>query len=67
MQYVLYQNGAGNVWEQSLTGGKPKQLTHFTTDDIFDFSWSLDGTRLLLTRGYVNSNAVLLSDLVGRM
>jgi DNA-binding winged helix-turn-helix (wHTH) protein/Tol biopolymer transport system component len=67
LQYVLNENGADNVWEQFLTGGKPKQLTRFATDDIFDFSWSLDGTRLLLTRGYVNSNAVLLSDLVGRM
>jgi hypothetical protein len=43
---------------------KPKQLTRFTTDDIFDFSWSLDGTRLLLTRGYVISNAVYGSVLV---
>jgi hypothetical protein len=56
------QNGAGNVWEQPLAGGIPKQLTHFTTSQIFDFNWSFDQTRLLLTRGNVNSDAVLLSN-----
>jgi Tol biopolymer transport system component len=63
LQYVVTQSGAGNIWEQPLAGGKAKQLTHFTTGQIFDFNWSSDRTRLLLTRGNVNSDAVLLSNL----
>jgi hypothetical protein len=63
LQYVVTQNAADNIWEQPLAAGKPKQLTHFNTGQIFDFNWSLDHTRLLLTRGNVNSNAVLLSNL----
>jgi Tol biopolymer transport system component len=59
--YVMTHNGAANLWEQPLAGGKPKQLTRFTNGQIFDFSWSLDHKRLLLTRGDVSSDAVLLS------
>jgi Tol biopolymer transport system component/DNA-binding winged helix-turn-helix (wHTH) protein len=60
LQYVMTQNGAANLWEQPLAAGKPKQLTRFTSGQIFDFNWSLDHTRLLLTRGDVSSDAILL-------
>lgn len=63
LQYLLTQDGATNVWEQALEGGKPKQLTKFTSGRIFDFSWSTDNRRLLLTRGEVTSDVVLLSNL----
>jgi WD40 repeat protein len=63
LQYILTQNGASNIWEQSLGGGKPRQLTTFNSGEIFDFHWSLDGKRLLLTRGEISSDAVLISNL----
>ena len=63
LQYVLTENGASNLWEQSLLGGKRRQLTNFPNGQIFDFHWSLDGKRLLLSRGEVNSDVVLLSNL----
>jgi len=63
LQYLLTQDGATNVWEQALGGGKPKQLTKFTSGRIFDFSWSSDNRRLFLTRGDVTSDVVLLNDL----
>lgn len=63
LQYVLTENGASNIWEQSLDGGKPRQLTNFPSSLIFDFHWSLDGKRLLLSRGEVSSDVVLLSNL----
>jgi hypothetical protein len=52
---------ATNVWEQSLAGGLPKQLTHFDSGEISDFSWSSDHQRLLMTRGVSNSDVVLLT------
>ena len=63
LQYLLTQNGVTNLWEQPLAGGKSKQLTEFTAGQIFDFNWSSDHMRLLLTRGGVNTDAVVLSDL----
>ena len=63
LQYVLSQNGASNIWEQPLTGGEPRHLTKFSSGIIFDFHWSLDGKRLLMTRGEVSSDAALLSNL----
>jgi eukaryotic-like serine/threonine-protein kinase len=61
LQYLATHNGATNLWEQPLGKGKPRQLTRFTTGQIFDFNWSLDHTRVLLTRGNVSSDVVLLS------
>jgi Tol biopolymer transport system component len=43
LDYVLTSNGASNIWEQSLSGFKPKQLTHFNSGEIFDFSWRAPG------------------------
>lgn len=63
LQYLVTQNGATNLWEQALEGGKPKQLTKFTSGRIFDFSWSSDKRRLFLTRGDVTSDVVLLNNL----
>jgi hypothetical protein len=62
LQYLLTKNGAGNLWEQPLQGGKPKQLTTFTDGQIFGFSWTLDCKELLLTRGNTTSDVVLMSN-----
>ncbi len=63
LQYLVAQNGATNIWEQPFAGGKPKQLTKFTSGRILNFSWSSDHRRLLLTRGDVASDVVMLSNL----
>lgn len=63
LQYLITHDGVANVWEQPLRGGKPKQLTKFTSERIFDFNWSSDDRRLFLTRGEITSDVVLLSNL----
>jgi Tol biopolymer transport system component len=63
LQYLLTREGATNIWEQLLAGGESKQLTHFSSGEIFNFSWSSDNQRLLLTRGAVTSDVILLSNL----
>jgi len=60
--YVLTREGISNLWEQPLSGGPPKQLTHFKTEQILDFAWSSDGKELVLARGNPNSNVVLISN-----
>jgi hypothetical protein len=57
------EDGVSNIWEQPLAGGKPRQLTHFTSGQIFDFTWSADHTRLFVSHGKVTSDAVLLTGL----
>jgi eukaryotic-like serine/threonine-protein kinase len=63
LQYLLTREGATNIWEQPVTGSGAKQLTAFTSGLIFDFNWSSDHTKLLLTRGSVTSDVILLRNL----
>lgn len=63
LQYLLTQDGTTNIWEQPLTGGQPRQLTSFKSGQIFDFNWSSDHHRLLLTRGTKSSDVILLNNL----
>jgi hypothetical protein len=50
-----------NVWEQPVTGGPPKPVTHFTSDRIFYFDWSRDGC-LALSQGTERIDAVLIKN-----
>jgi len=61
-EYVLTRDGVSNLWEQPLSGGPARQLTHFKAATIFDFAWSPDGKQLVLARGNQNSNVVLISN-----
>ena len=63
LQYLLTQNGVTNLWQQPIAGGKPKQLTKFSSGEIFRFNWSSDRKRLLLSRGTTTSDVVLLTNL----
>jgi Tol biopolymer transport system component/DNA-binding winged helix-turn-helix (wHTH) protein len=63
LQYLLTKGDVTNVWDQPLSGGPPRQLTKFTSGRIFDFNWTTDGKKLLLSRGEVSSDVVLLGNL----
>src|ERR1041384_6369783 len=43
LTYVNNQHGVSNICTQPLRGGPPRQLTNFTSDQIFRFAWSPDG------------------------
>jgi len=58
--YVSTRGGVSNIWGQPLSGGAPKQLTDFKTEQIRAFAWSRDG-QLAVSRGVVNSDVVLIS------
>ncbi|MEK6336860.1 MAG: protein kinase [Acidobacteriota bacterium] len=63
---VLYNktnNGVTNIWSQPVDGGPPKQLTDFKSDLIFRFDWSRLGKPLIMARGNISSDVVLISDL----
>jgi Tol biopolymer transport system component len=62
IQYVLVRNGVANLWEQPLTGGPARQITNFTSDEIFAFAWSPDGKQLALSRGQQSHDVILISN-----
>ena len=62
LQSLVSRDGVTNIWELPLAGGKPKQLTKFTSGLILDFNWFPDGRQLLLAQGEMKSDVVLISN-----
>jgi len=58
--YGVSKNGVDNLWKQPLDGSPGTQLTSFTSERIYDFHWSPDGSRLALVRGHNDSDVVLM-------
>lgn len=63
--FSLERNSACNLWRQSLDGSPPRQMTSFTSDAIHGFAFSVDGKRILLSRGLYQTNAVLIQNFGG--
>ena len=61
--YVDIRTGVPNLWTKQPTAGAPeKQLTHFTSDAIWDFRYSLDGKYIAIVRGSEKTDAVRFTD-----
>ena len=60
--YLDDKDGVTNIWSQSVASGAPKQVTNFTSDQIFSFDWSRDGKQLACARGVVTTDVILLKD-----
>ncbi len=63
LTYIDTRAGVSNLWRQPIDGGPPKQLTAFTSDQIFSYDWSRDGKLLACERGVETSDVVLISSL----
>ena len=59
----LHVADRANIWERPLDGKPDFALTHFKDGNINEFSWSLDGTRLVVSRGQTLDNIVLMKGL----
>jgi serine/threonine protein kinase len=60
--YVVREKGVDNLWEQPLDHAPYRQLTHFTSERIWQFRFSQDGSKIAFERGHTESDAVLLRD-----
>jgi serine/threonine protein kinase len=60
--YMDVKNGVSNIWAQPIDGGPPKQLTDFTSDEIFWFDLSRDGKPTLFSRGHISKDVVMISN-----
>ncbi len=58
--YALGDQDAENLWLQPLDGSPGKQITNFKSEQIKDFHWSFDGSKLGMVRGHTDSDVVLL-------
>jgi len=60
IDFVITRGGISDLWRQPLSGGTPKQLTHFSSRLIYSFSWSGDGKSLVAARGGRTADIVLM-------
>jgi eukaryotic-like serine/threonine-protein kinase len=60
--HYAQRDGVEQLVEQPLAGGKPRQLTNFTSGGIWSFDWSYDGKLLYIAHGQIRSDAVLISN-----
>jgi Tol biopolymer transport system component len=59
--FIDTRGDVSNIWIQPLEG-KAKQETEFRTDLIFTFEWSRDFNQLVLARGQISNDVVLISE-----
>jgi hypothetical protein len=62
IQYRVTTGSVSNLWEQNLKQRVPRQITHFTSNYIFDFAWTQDRSTLLLARGTRGGDVVLFTE-----
>jgi len=56
------RSGVPNLWSQPIDGSPAKPLTDFRAGEIFNFAWTADGKNLLLARGNINNDLILIRD-----
>jgi len=61
LAFIITINNVPNIWTQSLAGGKPKQITHLSSDYISHYGWSRDGKYLAVVRRSNPSDLYLLT------
>lgn len=66
LTYAAYDGVAVNLWNQSIGGGPPRQVTNFDSGSIFSFAWSRDGKRLAVVRGSRSNDVVMISNFRAR-
>ena len=58
LSFVSKRDGASNIWQQSLDGSLPVQITNFTEDLIYYYDWADDD--LVVSRGTKLRDIVLI-------
>ena len=60
--YPFHDQDAENLWLQPLDGSPGRQITNFKSEQITDFHWFFDGSKLGMVRGHTDSDVVLLQE-----
>lgn len=59
---MRHLDGVDNLWVNRFDGSAPYPITDFKSEHIWRFSFSVDGKRLAILRGQVESDVVLLQE-----
>jgi len=59
---ITGSNNEDNLWLQPLDGKPGRQITSFHSDSFAGTGWSPDGKKLLIARGHLESDVILLRD-----
>jgi Tol biopolymer transport system component/predicted Ser/Thr protein kinase len=62
LEYLITTAGVDNIWRQPLAGGKPTQLTRWTSDVVSNFAWSRDGKQLAVVRTATATDILLMQN-----
>jgi hypothetical protein len=62
LSYVLEERGVDNIWTCALDGSSAKPYTHFTENFIANFQWMPDGEALVVSRGKVSRDVILITE-----
>ena len=60
--YIVTKKGISNLWAQPTGGGKPQQITNFTSNRIYSFDFSSDGKQVICARGELSGYVVMLTN-----
>ena len=60
-RFICYRDWTYGLWQQSVDGGQPQRIENLPEEKIYQYVWSRDGKRLVLTRGREMRDVVLLS------
>lgn len=60
---IYIQKNSSNLRQQPIDGGAPRQLTDFNLEQIWNFDFSADHQRMVLARGSINTESVLIGNL----
>lgn len=63
LTFVDHRNGASNLSFAPLDGRQWVQLTNFNDSQIFWFDWSRDGRQIVMTRGVLLNDVILIKNL----
>jgi len=61
LTYALRTGTTVNLWKQSVSGGQPRQITHFP-DSVIAYAWSPDGKHFAVARRTSSRDVVLFSN-----
>lgn len=62
LTYIDTVKGVSNIWSYELSSRSSKQLTDFTTDQIFAYGWSRDHKQLACLRGSEPRDVTIISN-----
>lgn len=51
LYFINERNGVHNIWRMQIDGGQPRQVTHFSEDQILHYDITGDGAGLIISRG----------------